>query len=209
MSTRRAEDEARPARRARKKPPPRITRGYLMRAVEHYLARYGAPRAHVRRLMMQRVERSLAHHGGSREEAAQLLDQVLDRMQEVGAIDDTRYAQTQVESLRRRGMSSLAIRARLRSRGLDGELIGSELEAEAEATPDHEPSPELQAACAFLRKRRMGAYRSDDETRRTMRDKDLARLARKGFAFDVARRALEIETAEELDAISLAGSSWT
>lgn len=204
---RRNDPKPAPRRRARRKPP-RITRGYLTRAIEHYLARYSAPRAHVRRLMMRRVDRSLEAHGGSREEATQLLDEVLERMVELGALDDARYAHSQVESLRRRGMSSLAIRARLGSRGVDSQLVTEHLEAHAEATPD-DVDPDLQAACAFVRKRRMGAYRADADERAAMHDKDLGRLARKGFRFDVARRALALETPEEVEALGLQGTSWT
>jgi len=48
---------------------------------------------------------------------------------------------------------------------------------------------ELEAARAYARKRRLGAYRSP-EKRAEYRQKDLASLARQGFSFDIAKQAL-------------------
>jgi regulatory protein len=48
-----------------------------------------------------------------------------------------------------------------------------------------------------VRRRRLGPYRPQEE-RAARRQRDLGALARAGFSFDVARRALEISAGEEL-----------
>jgi regulatory protein len=52
-----------------------------------------------------------------------------------------------------------------------------------------EPNAELDAARAFARKRRLGPHREPDQ-RAQHRQKDLAALARQGFSFDTAKKAL-------------------
>ena len=87
--------------------------------------------------------------------------------------------------MRARGKSSRAIRAELARQGIDGALADRAIEAEG--------GSELDAARELVRRRRMGGERPDEapEERRARRQKELARLARAGFGFDVARRALD------------------
>ncbi len=73
---------------------------------------------------------------------------------------------------------------------------GAEAGSAARASGPGEP--ELAAALACARRRRLGPYRPPP-ARKSMRQKDLASLARAGFAYDVARRVVEAETAEELE----------
>ncbi len=66
----------------------------------------------------------------------------------------------------------------------------------ARASGPGEPDPAAALACA--RRRRLGPYRPPTE-RKPKREKDLASLARAGFAYDIARRVVEAETAEDLE----------
>ncbi len=56
----------------------------------------------------------------------------------------------------------------------------------------------LPAALACARRRRLGPCRPA-AARKSVRQKDLVSLARAGSAYDVARRVVEAETAEELE----------
>ncbi len=56
----------------------------------------------------------------------------------------------------------------------------------------------MAAALAHARRRRLGPCRPP-AARKSMREKDLASLARAGFAYDVARRVVEAETAVVLE----------
>ena len=58
--------------------------------------------------------------------------------------------------------------------------------------------PELAAALAYARRRRLGPYRGPD-TRMDRREKDLAALGRKGFGYDLARRVIETDDLAELE----------
>ncbi|MGH6947427.1 MAG: regulatory protein RecX, partial [Kiloniellales bacterium] len=50
--------------------------------------------------------------------------------------------------------------------------------------------PELKAALAFARRRRLGPYRAEPD-RAGRRERDLAALARQGFAYELARRVID------------------
>lgn len=81
------------------------------------------------------------------------------------------------------------------AKGVAPELIERAIERlRAEAA-----EPELAAALAYARRRRLGAYRSPD-TRAGSRDKDLAALSRRGFGCELARRVIETTDLAELEA---------
>ena len=67
-----------------------------------------------------------------------------------------------------------------------------DLHAEAE-------DPELAAAVALARRRRLGPYRSDPESRADNRRRDLAVMGRNGFAYPVARRVIDAEEPDSLE----------
>jgi regulatory protein len=62
---------------------------------------------------------------------------------------------------------------------------------------------ELAAAAAFARKRRIGPWRSPAE-RADRREKDLAAMARAGFAYRVVRLVMDADDPAEVEAL-LAG----
>ena len=59
------------------------------------------------------------------------------------------------------------------------------------------PDPELAAAVALARRRRLGPWRASEE-RAADRQRDLGVLARAGFPADVARKVLDAASEDEL-----------
>lgn len=114
-----------------------------------------------------------------------------------GLIDDRKLAEGALQSLRGRGLSRRAIQQKLKTRGIPEALVAEALVAEKQeqreraSTSSERASsdPELVAAKAFVRKRRLGSFRPEIE-RGPNRQRDLAALARRGFDFDTALRAL-------------------
>jgi regulatory protein len=56
---------------------------------------------------------------------------------------------------------------------------------------------EFKAAAAYARRRRLGPYRAKDRDEHRVRD--LASMARAGFAFDLARRIVDAKDPAALD----------
>jgi len=110
------------------------------------------------------------------------VDALLDRLVRAGLLDDERYTRARVAALQRKGNSMRLIRAKLAEKGLRGPLVDEALDALGRDS-------ELEAAVSYARKRRLGRWGDKGDDRDRWR-KDLARLARRGFSFDVADRAL-------------------
>ena len=174
--------------------PKKATPTYLERAALYYLDRYAAPAAHLQRLLMAKVARSARAHGTDPEAGAAAVENLIARLIRAGLLDDRTYALARARSLHRRGGSAYAIRGRLAAKGVDSSLIDEALAALAKQAAE----PELAAALAFARRRRIGPFRGES-IRATHRDKDLAALGRQGFSIHLARRVIDAEDLEQLE----------
>ncbi len=118
---------------------------------------------------------------------------VVAQLRSAGALNDAVFATQRAGSLARAGRSRRAVQSHLLARGIDAGVI---TQAVAEQVSDEVPS-----ALIYLRRRRLGGFRSgiaDDETRR----KEFAALARAGFTAEVAREALRLSSDEAIDVIA-------
>lgn len=115
---------------------------------------------------------------------------MLDRFETSRLLDDRRYAQNLVSSLRGRGSSARKVEQKLRARGVEGDLLREVARPEGPGVSQDE---ELTAARTFVRRKRLLERYLADPRDRASREKALAALARQGFSFDTARRALELE----------------
>jgi regulatory protein len=163
--------------------PSKITPAYLEAAALYYLERFASSAANFRRVLQRKVRRSALHWGDDPAQFAPLIDQLLERYQAAGLIDDQRYAEAKVASERRRGRSARAIAQRLAAKGVAGDITRKVL--------DEDEGDDATAARAFARRRRLGPYRNSK--RAEYRDKDLAALGRAGFAYEIARSVVDGE----------------
>ena len=175
--------------------PRRATPKSLRAAALHYLERYESSAAHLRRLLLARVERSARAHDTDRTAGAAAVDALIAELLGNGSLDDARYARTRALSLHRRGASARAIRRALAARGVARDVVTRALAC----LGDESDEPELAAALNYVRRRRLGPYRAP-QARAEMRDRDLAALGRQGFSYNLARRVIDAEDLEELEA---------
>ena len=161
--------------------PKRISRPYLEYAALAYLERFSSSAENLRRVLMRKVERSCRHHGEDAGDYAGLVAEVVQRCAGAGLVDDRRYAEGRVASLRRRGGSARAIAAALDRKGVERDVVQAALAADE--------TDDAAAAHAFARRRRIGPYRIGDRT--AHREKDLAAFARAGFGYATARAVLD------------------
>jgi len=182
---------AKSSRRAPKK----ATARHLENAALWYLQRFAASADSLSRVLLRRVEKSARAHGTDREEGAALVENIVARFRESGLLDDRRYAEGRALSLHRRGVSAHGIRARLAAKGVGADDIAAALAA----LSDEAAEPDLAAAIAYARRRRIGPHRPA-AMRDEMRERDLAALARQGFDYDTARRVIDAADADALEA---------
>lgn len=162
--------------------------GNLYQAALHYLARYAATEAGLRRVLIKRIDRwtraqtdpdaALPIASAARD----CVDEIVSRLAKTGAVSDTVFAENRARTLVRGGQSTRAIQARLVAKGVPPDT--------ARAVSDLDSDTELAAALVLVRKRRIGAYRATEDADQAVRMKELALLARAGFSRDIAHQAL-------------------
>jgi regulatory protein len=179
----------------RRKPPRAITPEYLDKAALFYLERYASSAENLARVLMRRVEKAARVGISDREEGKAMVAALVDRYRTRGLLDDRTYAEGRAKSLLRQGRPRAAIARRLAAKGVGSEAIDAALDGLVEDSAD----PDLSAAVAYARRRRLGPYRVKD--RAGFRDRDLAALGRAGFSYDLARKVVAAETPEVLEAM--------
>ncbi|WP_243639268.1 recombination regulator RecX [Streptacidiphilus pinicola] len=139
-----------------------------------------------------RTRKQLADALRRKEIPDEIAEEVLDRLTEVGLIDDAAYARSWVEQRQRsRGLARRALAGELRAKGVDSALVA---EAVAEVDPDDE-----EAAARRLVERKLASTRGLDRQVRLRRLAGM--LARRGYpeglALRVVRAALDAEPEDD------------
>jgi regulatory protein len=178
-----------------RKPPRAITADYLDKAALFYLERYASSAENLARVLMRRVEKAARAGISDREEGRALVAALVERCRASGLLDDRTYAEGRAKTLLRQGRPRAAIRRRLAAKGVGADAIDAAIGSLVEESVD----PDLSAAIAFARRRRVGPYRLKD--RANFRDRDLAALGRAGFSYDLARKVVAAETPDQLEAM--------
>jgi regulatory protein len=143
-----------------------------------YLERFPSSAANLRRVLLRRVRRQGVEDEGP---ARAAIEALVARLQGAGAIDDVAYATGRARSRLRRGQSLRTIRAGLAEKGVAAADVGAAL-----AGLDEGGDPDLAAACAFARRRRLGPFRRAEGDKM----RELAAFARAGFSRSVAQAVL-------------------
>ena len=187
------DDKSRNDEKQARRPPKKATAKHLENVALWYLQRFAASAGSLRRVLMRRVEKSARAHDTDREEGAGLVEDIIARFRATGLVDDRVYAEGRTLSLHRRGVSIRVIRARLAAKGVGA----ADIDAALATLHNETAAPDLAAAIAYARRRRIGPYRTRGD-REEMRERDLAALARQGFGYDIARRVIAADDPEEL-----------
>ena len=165
------------------KPPRPITSDWLFRAAAHYLERYAASTAHLKRVLERKLTRRAMLRGEDPADFAGLVDETVARFVELKLLDDQAFAEAKLASLRRRGASRRHSALKLSEKGVDRETVTRVLEADE--------TDEGEAAKALAKRRRLGPHRTRERAER--RDKDVAALMRAGFSYSVASAAIDAD----------------
>lgn len=116
---------------------------------------------------------------------------VLDRLTEVGLIDDAALAESMAGAQHReRGLARRAVAARLRRRGLDDDVVAS-----AVATIDADDERERARELVRKRRRQLAGLPPEVQLRRLV-----GLLGRKGYPPGLAYDVVRVELAHEIDA---------
>lgn len=169
--------------------PRRIAAADLKGLALDYLDRFAATRLRLRQVMLRKIRKSARLHGDDPEPIIAALDEAIRWLEGRGFLSDKAYAESKARSLAARGTSRAHILANLAAKGVTGDDARAALDSLALEYEE----PELEAAQRYARRRRLGPYRNDAETRAAQRSKDLAAMARAGFAGRIARQVIDAD----------------
>jgi len=158
-----------------------------------YLDRYATSSENLRRVLMRRVYKSATLHDTDPTEGAEFVDAIITKFLEMNILNDDAYARMKIESYRRRGTSQKAIRQKLMMKGVARNIIDKAL-GEFE---DDTGKTEIHSAIAYIKRRRLGPYRT--KAREESTEKDMAALGRQGFSYDMARKLILAEDIAALE----------
>lgn len=157
----------------------------LETSAARYVERYGGTTKRLRTVLRRKVAKAARESELDVPALHAEIEEIVARYAASGLVDDAAFAASRASRLVRRGVSPSVIRGRLAGEGLDsGPAIAA---IEGDVT--------LLAACALVRRRRLGAFRPAGPDA-----KDLPRLARAGFPYAVAKRVLAM-TMEEIEEV--------
>jgi len=149
-----------------------------------YLGQYEASSEKLRQVLKRRLDRQKMQGIISVAESKDWVDNVVQHMQELGYVNDERYAINAVRRWSEQGKSSFVIRQKLHAERIDSELIEHAFQESGD--------DDFARACIFVRKKKLG---SDYE-------KDLEKMARVGFDYETAKQALSKEATNAESACS-------
>jgi regulatory protein len=141
--------------------------------------------------MAPRSRGQLAEALRRRDVPTDVAERVLDRLGEVGLVDDAQFARDWVRSRHAgRGLAGRALGSELRQRGVEDEIV-------RDAVGELAPEQELATARALVARKLRGMHRLDHATRLR---RLVGMLGRKGYSGGVALQAVREAMAEEASA---------
>lgn len=155
--------------------------------------------------MIRKIEASCRiHPEQDKSSCLQMLEDMIEKFQRSGLLNDDLYALGAIRSLRLRGLSAQAISARMAAKGISGAITKNILD---EVDSQTAGNADIIAAIRHACRRRIGPFSAYPLTAETGRppQKALANMARAGFDYETAKQVLEMDRSEAMALIESSG----
>jgi len=182
--------------KARRQGPRKVSEGYLERAALHYLGRFSSTEANLRAVLERKIRRRNEENAPPTDEQRGWVDTVVAKCVSYGYVNDETYARSRVESLIRKGKPTRMIAQDLRYKGVPAGIAEAALRAVGE---EDDRDADRQAAAAYVRRRRFGAFRRADRDVEGKLEKEKAAMVRAGFPYGLVAEMLALSEDEILD----------
>ena len=164
----------------------------LRKSAFSYLARYEVSEYQFEITMKRKL--SYFENSLNNTEKTKLIKVLKDEMIKAHFIDDKRYAETKVRSIRRQGGSERFIYAKLNEKRISNNLIRLAIETVDEGNEN----AEIKAALTFMKKKNIGIFYKNNNTVNqndvyTLREKWLSALSRRGFPLEIIKKVINID----------------
>lgn len=144
-----------------------------------YLQRFSATEKHLETVLLRQLENKKRKGDEVPDEAPLWVRETVEKCVALGLVNDRSFAESRLNTLRRQGRSTHYIKQHMAQKGVPKQIILDLLQ-------DNDPEDELQAARRFVERRRLGRDTSPEG-----RQKDLAKLVRAGFRYDMAKAVMD------------------
>lgn len=162
-----------------------ITEQRLYNITLFYLERFDSSKLKVKQMLERRIQKEKLKGAIIPDDTPTLIQNVIKRMEDLGYLNDERFAKIQIKNLSQAGKSKSFILNKLKTSGISNN-ISQEL---LNAYDEENESSDLTRAEKWLKKHKKGQFRTKDAN--AFYQKDLAALARAGFSYDIAQQALQ------------------
>ena len=160
-----------------------ITEKRLYNITLYYLTRFDASVGKVRSMLKRRLIKAKMAGHNLPPETSQWIETIISDMHRLGYLNDSRYAENKIRLLIHQGKSIQFMTLKLKEAGIDEETIQTLL--------INASVSDLEQACRLVARKKLGPHRPSEQ-QQICYQKDLATLARAGFAYDIARKALSL-----------------
>ncbi len=185
------------------KKPKKVTAGYLERAAVHYLGRFSSSEKNLSGVLERKVRRRNENHAPATEEQLGWISDVVAKCVRYDYVDDSRYAAQRAEMLLRKGKPVRMIKQDLRHKGISADISAVAL---AQLEGEDATAIDQKAAAAYIKRRRFGPFRcevgADSAQIAAKREKELASMARAGFAYGLANEMLDRTVDDLIDLLA-------
>lgn len=168
----------------------KMTKNRLQNIALYYLERFDSSVSNLRQVLKKRVwDYARQTPDFDVNEAQNWIDEIVRRCEELGYINDNRYAEFKVDNYLAAGKPERYIRQKMQQKGIDEAIIDSVLQ--------NKDFDEEEMAMRFAAKKKIGPYQEDEEKRIQCRQKDLAALVRAGFGYEIAKKIIGTENIDD------------
>lgn len=159
----------------------------LYRFALWYLERFSATVEGLRKALEKRVRKAVAAELVEAEEGKRRVEVAVQKMVELGYLNDDAFADGKANSLLRAGKPPRHIRETLKIKGVEGDTIDAAMGRLEEENPDLARA----AAVRFAQRKRVGFFRLSGHEE--FREKDLATLMRAGHSPSLAKEIVDAD----------------
>ena len=161
----------------------KITKQRLKNIGLYYLKRFESSENNLRQVLQRRVnDYAYQNPDFNKAEAYGWIEELLSDFTGWKYIDDERYTALKVRDYLNAGKPERYIKTKLKQKGIDENTIDEVLSGQ-----DYNLK---EMALKLAKKKKIGPFRLDEESRKLNRQKDMGTLIRAGFDYDVAAEVL-------------------
>lgn len=149
----------------------------------YYLKRFESSVENLRSVLQKRVNQYAKENPEfNKQEAYQWVENVLAEFEKLHYLDDERFTEIKVRHYLSTGKPARYIQNKLREKGITNAQIDEMLD-------DFGYNPQ-EMALKLAKRKKIGPFRPDEESRKINRQKDMAVLIRAGFDYDVVQEIM-------------------